>query len=252
MSPENAGAVEPPAAGMSEISRLTGVFFEPKKTFEDIASRPTWAVPLVLAIIVGLLYCAAIGQRIGWDNVAQQQIEQRMATMTAEQRAQAQQGLEISKKITSVMAYVSAVLGALIMYLVAAGVLVGIVSGLMSAPISFKQTFAIMSYTGMIGVLAGILMILVVFLKANPADYDIGHPLMFNLGVFMSPDTANKFVYNLASAADLFSIWRMLLVAVGLKAAGGKGLSFGGAIAAVVMPWAVIVLLRAAIAAALA
>jgi hypothetical protein len=34
----------------------------------------------------------------------------------------------------------------------------------------------------------------------------------------------------------------MLLIAIGLKAAAGKKLSFGSAVIAVVLPWAVVVL----------
>jgi hypothetical protein len=47
---------------------------------------------------------------------------------------------------------------------------------------------------------------------------------------------------------DLFTIWGILLTAVGLKAAAGKRLSFGGALFAVVLPWAVLVLLGATVA----
>jgi len=39
-----------------------------------------------------------------------------------------------------------------------------------------------------------------------------------------------------------------LLVATGLKAAGGKKLSFGGALTAVALPWAILVLGRASLA----
>jgi hypothetical protein len=88
-------------------------------------------------------------------------------------------------------------------------------------------------------------MVVVVFLKKNPADFDIQHPLAFNLGALMDPNAPNKFMYTLASAIDVFSIWRILLVAVGLKAAAGKKLSFGGALFAVLLPWVVLVLIGA-------
>jgi hypothetical protein len=47
---------------------------------------------------------------------------------------------------------------------------------------------------------------------------------------------------------DLFTIWGILLTAVGLKAAAGKRLSFGGALFAVALPWAVLVLFGASMA----
>ena len=53
MTPENSSAVEPPAAGMGEFSRISGVFFDPKTAFADIAKRPTWIVPVVLVVVFG-------------------------------------------------------------------------------------------------------------------------------------------------------------------------------------------------------
>ena len=168
-----------------------------------------------------------------------------MAKMSPEQRAQAMQGAELSKKITPIFAYIAAVVGPAIGYLIAALVLLGIVAGILSAPVKFKQVFAIMCYSGMVGVVAAVLMVVVVFLKANPADFDIQHPLMFNAGALMDPNGPHKFLFAVASSFDVFSLWRILLIAVGLKAAAGKKLSFGGALFAVLLPWGVLVLIGA-------
>jgi hypothetical protein len=51
-----------------------------------------------------------------------------------------------------------------------------------------------------------------------------------------------------ASSLDLFVIWTILLMATGLKAAAGKKLTFTGALVAVVVPWLVVVLGKAAMA----
>jgi hypothetical protein len=66
----------------------------------------------------------------------------------------------------------------------------------------------------------------------------------------MDPMTAPKFLRAVANNLDIFVIWTLLLIATGLKAAGGKRLSFGGALFAVVLPFAIYVLLRGATAAA--
>jgi hypothetical protein len=245
MTPENAAAVEPQPAGMGELARLTGVFFEPGKTFADVAQRPSWFVPMLLTVLFGLIFCAVVGQRIGWDNVVQQQMEMRMAKMTPEQRAQAMQSVEMSRKITPILAYAGAVVGPAIGYLIAALVLLGIAAGILSAPVKFKQIFAIMCYSGMVGVVTVALTVVVIFLKKNPADFDIQHPLAFNAGALMDPNGPNKFLFSVASSLDVFSLWRILLVAVGLKAAAGKKLSFGGALFAVLLPWGVLVLIGA-------
>jgi hypothetical protein len=98
-------------------------------------------------------------------------------------------------------------------------------------------------------VISSILAVVVVFLK-NPDEFNIRNPLAFNVGAFMDPNGSSKFMYALATSIDLFSIWTILLLATGLKAAAGKKLSFTGALVAVVTPWALLVLCTSALAGA--
>lgn len=248
MSPESVTASEPQASGMSEIARLTGVFFEPKKAFEDVVARPRWIVPMILTILFGLVFTTVLGSRIGWDRVMQQQMESRLEKMTPEQRAAAEQGMEIQKKFAPVIGYVAAVFYAPVSYLIVAGVLLGIVAGIMSTPVKFKQMYAIMCYASMPGLIFVVLAVVVMFLKANPADFNIQNPLAFNFGAFMDPKASSKFLYAVASAFDIFTIWKIVLIAIGIKAAGGKKLSFAGALMAVVVPWGLLVLAGASLA----
>jgi hypothetical protein len=92
-----------------------------------------------------------------------------------------------------------------------------------------------------------ILTIVVMFLK-NPDEFNIQNPLAFNPAAFLDPLQTSKFVYSLASSLDLFSFWAIGLIAIGLKAAAGKRLSFGGALFAVLLPWALFVFVKAAFA----
>ncbi len=66
----------------------------------------------------------------------------------------------------------------------------------------------------------------------------------------MDPQTSSKFLYTLAGNLDVFVIWVLLLIAAGLKAAGGKRLSFGGALFSVALPFVVYAFIRASLAAA--
>src|SRR6266478_3216141 len=86
MTPENLQASEPTPAGMSEFSRIAGVFFEPAKAFEDIAARPTWLVPLLLIVVMTLISTVAFSQRVGWERMMRQQLEAspRTAQLSAE------------------------------------------------------------------------------------------------------------------------------------------------------------------------
>jgi hypothetical protein len=107
--------------------------------------------------------------------------------------------------------------------------------------------FAIIWYASLPGVIMALLAIAVMFMKA-PDDFNLQNPLVFNPGAFMDPLTTSKFLYSVASSLDLFRLWTLVLIAIGLKAAGGKQLSMGGAATAVFLPWAIWTLGAAALA----
>src|SRR6185312_11661320 len=100
MQPESVLTLEPQPAGMSEISRVAGVFFEPKKAFADIAARPRWFVPVLLIALVALCVSIRYSQLGGWRVMIQQQLanSSRQPQGTPEQQ---QQGLEMAVKVSS-------------------------------------------------------------------------------------------------------------------------------------------------------
>jgi len=231
---------------MGEVSRLTGVFFEPKKAFEDIAARPGFWVPLILIIVVSLVYLYLFAQHVGWERMIRHQFElsSRAQQMTPEAKEQA---IQMQTRFTPVFAYCGVLLGIPITYLIWAAILLGIVKGIMSAPVKYKQVFASICYGSLPGVIFGILVIAVMFMKP-PDDFNLTNPLVFNPGAFMDPVSSPKFIYSLASSLDLFTLWTLVLIGFGLKAAGGKKFSTGSAMTAVFLPWVIWTLGKAAVA----
>ena len=251
--PETAWDAELEPQKLSEISRLTGVFFEPTKAFTDIAERPRWFVPLLLVILATVAFHVTYGQHVGWRSFVEQQIQsnaraaRQMNQLSPEQREQA---IKLQAKIVMPLTYYAGpVIGMPIGYLFGSLILLGVASGLMSAGVKFKQIFAIECYAGLTGIVAKILATIVIFLK-NPDQFNLLNPLAFNPAAFMDPKTTSKFLYTIATGCDLFIFWGMLLTAIGLKAAAGKRLSFGGALFAVALPWAFFLLIGASLAGA--
>jgi hypothetical protein len=244
MTPENASAVEPEPARMGEFSRLTGVFFEPGKTFADIAERPRWLVPLLLVIVAGLAFYFLYGQHVGWERFLRHQMETNARVQQSMERipaAQRDAAIAMQTKFMGIEYYFGTIVMVPLMYVISAAIVLGIASGMMSAGVKFKQVFAIICYAGLPMVLKHALATVVMFLK-SPDEFNLLNPLAFNPAAFMDPINSSKFLYTLAMSFDLFTIWVILLTATGLKAAAGKMLSFGGALFAVVLPWAILVL----------
>lgn len=233
---------------MGEFARIFGVFFEPQKTFTDIARRPTWVVPLILVIASALGMFAVISQRVGWDRIVRHQMatSSRVQQMPADQR---EQMMATQIKFAPISYNGGTVIGITILYLIEAAVLLGIAGGMMGGGMSFRQVFAVVCYSGLPGIISAILTAVVAFLK-NPDDFDLQNALAFNAGAFMDPNSGSKFVHSLATSMDLFIFWTIFLLATGLKAAAGKKLTFTGALVAVIIPWALVVLIKSGIAAA--
>ena len=246
MTPENIDAAQPTATGMSEVSRLAGVFFEPGKTFGDIALRPTFLLPIILMIVGGLSSSYFMGQKVGWERMFRHQAETNSRMQQLDPAAR-ENAIAMQVRFASIGAYVGPIIAVPIAGLIEAGILLGIVAGIMSAPIRFKQVFAVVCWAGVTYLVTAILTIVVMFLK-NPDDFNMQNPLAFNPAAFMDPQTSSKFVYSLASSMDLISFWAIFLIATGLKAAAGKKLSFGGALFSVMLPWGVYVLAKSALA----
>lgn len=245
MTPEIQQSAAPEPTSMGAFARVTGVIFEPKKTFEDIARKPTFLFPAVLVAIFSIAFVVALSQRIGWETVVRQQLDSssQAQKLTAEQR---EQQVAVTTKIEPIAFYAGSILGPPIFNLIIAGVLLGIAAGMMSAPIKFKQMFAISYWAGIPTLISTVLTIVVMYLK-SPEDFNLKNPLAFNLGAFLEPNMPTKFINSVATSLDLFVFWIIFLLAVGIKAAAGKKFSFGSALTAVLLPWAVVVIVKGAL-----
>ena len=118
-------------ATISPFGRITGVFFSPKTTFEDIVRKPSWLLPIVLLTVLSLAVSFSINQRINWREFMNQQIEKspRAAQMSAEQK---QQRIEGGAKFSPVFTYGIGLLGPILGTLVVGLVMWGSYSLLVS------------------------------------------------------------------------------------------------------------------------
>jgi hypothetical protein len=224
---------------LSEPARLAGVFFSPKETFPDIARRPRWWIPLILMAIMSSLVATSYGRRVGWEKVVRAQVENnpRLEQVSPEQR---EQSIRVATRIAGIIGYVAPLLVALMVLIVSAG-LIFVFNTLMGAELEFPSMMGIVSYSYLPGVLASILTLFVMYMK-DPEDFDLQRPLAFNVGAFL-PDGTARWAIQLGASIDLFSFWTMALIAIGVSSSVRK-IGFGKAFMAVLVPWAVIIMLR--------
>jgi hypothetical protein len=229
---------------MSEMGRLAGVFFEPGKVFADLAGKPRWLVPILISIIIGLGFVYALNSRIGWDQTIRQGMaaNPRTADMTPAQREQA---IQTGAKFAAIVSWAGAILGPPFFVLAIAGILTGLFNALLGTELKFSQMFSITAYATLVRVIFSLLIILLIYLKP-PEDFDIRfNP--FSIGGYLSRADTPKFLMSLLTSIDLFSIWTVVLLAIGFSVASKK-LSFGKCLMAIAIPWLVAVVAMAGLA----
>ena len=230
---------------MNEGARLIGVFFSPGKAFADIARRPTWWIPLIIAAVFSTIYLNAFTQRVGWESVIRPAIERSANTqnMPAQQREQL---IRTTAGIYKYVGYGSAVLTLFYVFIVAV-LLMFLFDTMMSAGIGLKRMMAIVAYGFLPLMIQTALSLVVLFLK-DPEEFNLQNPLMFNVGAYLSSD-APAALRALGSSIDVFSLWIIILLAIGVSSAARK-MSFGKAFAGIALPWALFVGLKTMAAAA--
>lgn len=237
---------EAPASANS-FGRIFGALFSPKATFESIAQRPTWLAPLVVLCVLSTAIIAVFGQRVGWHDFMTRQIESnsRTAQLSTEQKNQiiAQQ-----EKFAPFGAYGGVVIGTFVGAVVIAAIFLGVFNLTSGTKIGFKTSLGIVSYGWVPGIVAGLLGLLILFLK-DPSTVDLENLVASNPAALLSSESP-KWLASLLRSLDLFSFWMMILMAIGYSATNPKKISFGKALGSIVAVWLVYVLVKVGIAAA--
>ncbi len=248
MSEVAVGAPEAPER-INSLARIFGVLFSPKETFESIARRPTWLVPIVLLCLLFLCVIAMFSHRGGWPSYFQKQManNSRIQQMSPEQQ---QQAYEMELKYGPVVAYAEAPIAPTLIVVVVAAVFLGVFNGLAGAKLSFKTSLGIVSHAWMPNMVSGLLAILIIAVK-DPATIDLQNIVASNAGAFLASGSP-RWLVALLSSIDLFSFWTMILLAMGYRAAAPKQLSFGKAFGWILAPWLVFVLVKVGLMAAFA
>ena len=164
--------------------------------------------------------------------------------MTPEQR---QRAITVGARLYEYLGYGGSAVGTLIYVFIVDVILLFIFDTIMSAGVGLKRMMAIVAYGFLPLLIQTALSMVVLFLK-DPEEFNLQNPLMFNVGAFLSPETPAA-LRAVGSSIDLFSLWILVLLAIGVSAAARK-ISFGKALAGIMVPWLLFVILKSMAAAA--
>jgi Yip1 domain len=230
-----------PQAAISPFGRIMGVLFSPKATFEDIAKKPSWLLPVLLSTILGIVATVVLNQRMNWREYVFQQIDKspRAAQLSTEQK---QQQAETSAKFTVYIVYAAGVLGSVFFALIIGAVMMLAYNLLAGAGATFAQSFGIAAHTLVTSIVTTPVFLLILFLKP-PGTLDPDNPIASNLAAFL-PDDSAKWLVTLCKSIDVFTIWTLILLAIGFAAVNPKKLKGGKSYIIVFSVWGALVLVK--------
>ncbi len=245
-------AVEAPEP-MGLAERLTGIYFEPTKTFADLSRKPSWIVIFILMSLVTIAATYTLMYRMDRELYAQkaaamslrymkkflnaQQLEQTQA-------AQVAAASQPQSMVRRLLPAVTTPLAQLVAYIIMAAILL-LAFVIAGSGVSFKKALAATIWgTAPPGIVVTLLSIVFMFVK-NPQDLDINfvNNVMSSLGMLADPDK-QPVMNSLLSSIDIFSLWSIILLSIGFAAMSDGKLTPKKAAVPIVSLWALYVLLK--------
>jgi hypothetical protein len=209
---------ETPALSFPE--RLIGIFISPGETLADVARKPGFVAPLIAIMLGAIAVTETMLWKIGMERIVRTSIEQssRASSMSPEQMDQAvSQGV----KFGAIFTHIVEIVGPPIVLLIIAGLGLLIVNLIFGAQAKFKAVFSLVCYANLVSLLSS-LMAVAMILFGDPDHFNAQNPVPGNIGFFLNPREVSKPLYALASSADIFTIWVLILIAVGLSEGTGR------------------------------
>jgi hypothetical protein len=199
----------------SSFGRLIGVLVSPGKTFRSIAERPTWAVALlVILLVIGAVWYLA-GTRTDFRDVMTQTLEQRGREVPA---AQVEQQVEVMEKAGPLINAISRPVVTVLLLLFSA-LLSWLIFKLLGADFSYRSAFAVTVHASMPYVVNQLLSLPVILSRASLGfdDLKTGSLLQSNLA-FLAPADAPAWQLAALASLDFFGLWGLVLSIIGYRA----------------------------------
>lgn len=228
--PANAAAPPPPPAPrkdegpqMSAAETLSGIFFEPGRTFEALRARPRFLVAGIIMAALFVGFTVLLFQKVDYAEMVRQAIENspQAEQMSAEQKEQA---IEMQAKpvFKYIFGYFAPFVGFAIV-LAVGGLIYMLASMAAGKKLGYKQAVAVWTYSSfpplVLSMIANMVLLFVRPPDAAEAATARGGLVHANLGVIFSR-AEQPVLTTLGAAVDLFAIYGLVLAATGMRKVG--------------------------------
>ncbi len=198
-------SIQPEEKPMGGASKVINIFFEPRKVFESLKIKPTWLIPFIIVALLGIGFFYYT-----YPFIMAQQVEK----IQENEKIPEEQKERIIEKMTEkdhppIWQLAIAPVGTLVSVVVVAAVLFFVFNVLLGGDSSFRRVFSVYTYSSLIAIPAMIVKFPLIMMKGNLN-------VQTSLALLLSINQKDTFLYNVLSGFDIFTIWQVILISMGL------------------------------------
>ena len=191
------------------FARFIGVIVAPRATFQAVAASPkVLGMLLIVSALTGVFAALPMTTDAGKQAALDQQVQSMQSMgfqVNDEMYDQMQKGAGRLPYTTGIGAFVFIPIVSLIF----AGILFAIFNAALGGEASFKQVYSVYMHSGVIGVVSAAVSGVVNFFSGHAGS-------VANLGALLPMLPEKSFIANLLSTVDLFILWSVITLAIGL------------------------------------
>lgn len=201
-----AGATPAPK---SLLARFIGVITSPKATFASLVPAPKWFGMLALTtVLVAFFTALPLTTEAGRQAAIDTQVQQMQSFGFQMTDQMYDQMLSRSKMMPYTTAFGAMVVGPIFAVIVA-GILFAIFNAALGGEASFKQLFSVLVHAGAVSALSAVFSGIINYFRGAMGS-------VANLGALLPMLPDKSFIANLLGAIDVFLIWYVIVLAMGL------------------------------------
>lgn len=234
-------------APLSQAERVIDTFVAPSKTFSDIRRDASWWLPFILLSLVSYALAFGISQKVTWSGLVENTIRttpataQKFSEMPPEALPKAKAFMEASFKIPFLL---NPVTNFILIALFALG-LWPTINFIFGGRARYWQVFSVITYAFLVGSLKSIIALIALYVGNTGETFTMDNMAGTNPGYFIDTPGPLK---SLLTSLDIFTIWMMVVMAIGLaivartKRSSGYASVFGwwGLFVLVKVAWAAV------------
>ena len=214
-------------------SRIVGVLFSPGKTFAEIARKPDWVVPALVIIVVVFITTLVTVPRVDFEGTYREAFEAKGVS-----GQQAEQAIRFAVAFAKGTQYVGPFLLLGVLAVVALIYFLGV--RMLGGTGTYQQIFSVVLYGYIPHVIRSLIKIPIMFTKHGLKLQEID-AVVRSSPAFLVSFKSNAVLFTLLSRLELFAIWSLILMVIGLAAV--SRLSKAKTAVIVIVAWVLMTLL---------